>query len=129
MQVAADSTLVWTGLKVEIQIFLFNDPSQPLFAYFRSFQIQLYRKFVVFCRIRTRTVGVEDQCDDRLTNTTAPNLDFLISSKNILEHQPQVYNFAVFVPDRLKSIRTLQFAKAVIAILMTLGQHFKASNL
>ena len=37
------------------------DQPQPLFAYFRSFQQQFYRKIVDFNGIRTRIVRVEGQ--------------------------------------------------------------------
>ena len=40
------------------------DP-QPLFVYFRSFQIQIFQK-----NFRTRIVGVEGEHTDHLTTTT-----------------------------------------------------------
>ena len=43
---------------------------RPLFVYFRSFQIQFYRKIVDSSRIRTQIVGVEGEHADHLTTTT-----------------------------------------------------------
>ena len=40
---------------------------RPLFAYFRSFQIQFYRKIVYVSGIRTRIIGVECEHADHLT--------------------------------------------------------------
>ena len=51
--------------------FLKMGQPQPLFVYFRSFQMQFYRKIVCFSRIRTQIVGVEGEPIDHLTTTTA----------------------------------------------------------
>ena len=45
-----------------------------LFVYFRAFQIQFYRKNVVFSGSRTQIVGVECKHADHLTTTTAQRL-------------------------------------------------------
>ena len=44
---------------------------RPLFVYFRTFQIQFYRKIVDFSGIRTQVIRIEGEHTDHLTITTA----------------------------------------------------------
>ena len=50
---------------------------RPPFGYFRSFQIQFYRKIVDFSEIRTHMVGVEGKHDDQLTTTTTAYVNLI----------------------------------------------------
>ena len=47
-----------------------NGPTTASFVYFRSNQVQFYRK-IVFGRIRTRIVSVQGEHADHLSTTTA----------------------------------------------------------
>ena len=58
------------GLKLASCFFKKMGQPRSLFVYFRSFQIQLYRKIIGFSKIQTWIVGVEGEHADQLTTTT-----------------------------------------------------------
>ena len=66
---------------------------QPgLFLFFRSFQIQFYRKIVDFSGIRTQIVGIEGEHADHLTTTTAHGLNVMTSLSITKEPQADATN-------------------------------------
>ena len=66
-----------TPIEIDSTYFIFfeNGPTRPLYVQFRSFQIQFYRKFVDFSRIRTQIVRIEGKHANHSTTTTTARID------------------------------------------------------